>query len=86
MLKWKNKMIMFDFECGECGHIYEQLISHVSIALCKNCAADKNQKRLISPPKIVKATANNQPKTQEDLANYWGNGSYRPGYKPSFTA
>ena len=77
-------MRLYDFSCENCNNIYEMLISKDSTPICKKCGSDKNQKKLISAPRVARATSNDQPRSQEDLANYFGSGTYKKNYKPSW--
>ena len=73
-------MKIFDFKCGECGHVYELFVKSDTVPACKECGSTEDQTKLLGVGHVY-ATSDDSPKTQEDLRNYWGNGQYRPGYK-----
>lgn len=42
---------VFDFECKDCGHVFEELTKEGEVILCANCNSD-NTERLLSAPNL----------------------------------
>ena len=73
-------MKIFDYKCGECDTIYEVFLRSDTIPKCTSCGSESEQQKQLSFA-MGYATNDDSPKTQRDLANYFGNGQYKPGYK-----
>jgi putative FmdB family regulatory protein len=75
-------MAIWDYHCEDCDKRYEiMLVKSTDTAKCPECKSNENQTKLITGLARAFATDDDAPKTKNDLANYWGNGVYRPGYK-----
>jgi putative FmdB family regulatory protein len=73
---------IFDFKCSSCEHIYEKMVSDSCYNPdCPKCGGESE--RMLTFSGYANATNSDEPRTQEDLQNYFGNGQYRPGYKKS---
>ncbi len=75
-------MPIWDYHCEKCDKRYEVLLAKSSDkARCPDCKSEEDQAKLLTGLGNAIVTDDDAPKTKNDLANYWGNGVYRPGYK-----
>ena len=47
-------MPLYEFECGKCGHIFEELCSSDEMAICPVCASGETRKRISAPAPLKK--------------------------------
>ena len=39
---------MFEFKCGDCGEVYDQIIRGDDIPICKHCGSTDNQEKQLT--------------------------------------
>lgn len=79
-------MPIWDYHCEKCDKCYEVLLAKsTDTAICPSCDDAEAQTKLLTGLGNTIVTDDDAPKTKNDLANYWGNGVYRPGYKMGST-
>ena len=64
-------MILFDFKCPECNHMFEELVkSGTAEAPCPKCEATA-QKALVNPPRIDMLSMGSQHNATDSAIDYF---------------
>ena len=69
IVRGENKMIMYDFQCEKCGHIFESLVDSAKVTHT-DCTKCNHLSKKIMPNKI---TFNLKYNPQKDICDWSGN-------------